>query len=51
MGKKTQVGFLGELKSFGGEVEKDHWEGDVGGLGEKIQNVFFGENKVGIRGI
>ena len=32
MGKKACAGFFWEkFKSFGAEVKRDHWEGEVGG--------------------
>ena len=40
-GKKDRQGFLGELKSLRGKVDRDHREEEVGGLREEIQNVFF----------
>ena len=35
IGKERDAGFFLELKSFGGEVEKDHREGETGRLLEQ----------------
>ena len=37
IGKEAETEFFLELKSFGGEVENDHWEGEAGRLREQLE--------------
>ena len=40
IGKEREAGFFLELKSFAGEIEKDHREGEAGGLWKRFKRFF-----------